>query len=961
MTTRNVRPFVHLRVLSSYSLGLGLSAPGDVCRHARRVGFGAVALTDVSGTYGFVELHRAARETGVKPLYGTMVFLDWNLPGHAAEPVQSLIVLALDRTGLRNVCAIASESAVRRERRDGLFASHLDGLTDGVVAITRIDPAASGLSSEHLLGPLHDHFGDRLFLEVHAHLPEAQRAAQKNAIAAADGLGVACVLTQDVRFVGPARPQLFDLMASLDETGFEHRVFSDRRAGDASPDHGMATAAEISDVYDEFPEAFTNASLIASLVQPDLFAALEEPPSRGASEMFSVTPPTASLRTRIEALNERASAGLPPKARELERRRVGHELTLIESTGLEPTIMHFERLSALLREIGARLGPATGLSVQSRTAFLLGITSFDPYEVDTRFEPQFEKREPWESVFDLQISPEDRPAVLAIVNRAFAGASVGYVPSVEHLTAARSMRMVAKWLAHPAPEIDEAVRIAGRFHGASLRELAETNKAFGALYRRSPGFRDVVAHAASVEGLPFGFTRAKRTVIVSPRPLRDFFAYTVSPTTGDHFVQATRDSFPLGAVLRIDLSLLKMLAILPAANAREHADPGAYALTATADLDGIHLLEGAPGRLAPVFGIRNFDDLVHFVALMRWRGSGLSLAGRMAAFRDEPRVVPVADLVGGVLEETRGWLLFADQLRDVVGALTGWTRTEANVFLARLSNHSPGNLAALRREFFKQTVERPVSLEDATAWFARLVRESDHAVERQYVIADCLLTKRCLAAKWEDRDAFTGRLAAHAGDRRMRYEPPSRVEPAEQPIEPIEPIDGEPQDPESADPLASLASPGREAGPDPQPGLFAGSVGALMPSPVPAKTSQTKRNPGDGFVVLTTVSEFYPHPASTPVQLTGRIRNLQTFRSSTEKKVGYFELIDSSGTVRVYVPAEPLKRFEPLIKDGNEVVVRGAVRRRDGRKVCDALEIADSEGGIGLGQASSDRSSTRDP
>jgi len=143
-------------------------------------------------------------------------------------------------------------------------------------------------------------------------------------------------------------------------------------------------------------------------------------------------------------------------------------------------------------------------------------------------------------VFDLQISPEDRPAVLAIVNRAFAGASVGYVPSVEHLTAARSMRMVAKWLAHSAPEIDEAVRIAGRFHGASLRELAETNKAFGALYRRSPGFRDVVAHAASVEGLPFGFTRAKRTVIVSPRPLRDFFAYTVSPTTGDHFVQATR-------------------------------------------------------------------------------------------------------------------------------------------------------------------------------------------------------------------------------------------------------------------------------------------------------------------------------------------------------------------------------------------------------------------------------------
>src|SRR5512132_70554 len=163
MTTRNVRPFVHLRVLSSYSLGLGLSSPGDICRPARRSGFDAVALTDVSGTYGFVELHRAAREAGIKPIYGTLVFLDWRAPGEPHEPVQSLLVLALDRAGLRNVCAIASAGAVRRERRDGLFGSHLDGLTDGVVAIARVDPAASDLAARQLLSPLHDLFGDRLF------------------------------------------------------------------------------------------------------------------------------------------------------------------------------------------------------------------------------------------------------------------------------------------------------------------------------------------------------------------------------------------------------------------------------------------------------------------------------------------------------------------------------------------------------------------------------------------------------------------------------------------------------------------------------------------------------------------------------------------------------------------------------------------------------------------------------
>ncbi|HEX6790539.1 MAG TPA: PHP domain-containing protein [Candidatus Krumholzibacteria bacterium] len=943
MTTRNVRPFVHLRVLSSYSLGLGLSSPGDICRHARRSGFDAVALTDVSGTYGFVEFHRAAREAGIKPIYGALVFLDWRAPGEAHEPVQSLVVLALDRAGLRNVCAIASASAVRRERREGLFCSHLDGLTDGVVAIARVDPAASELDARHLLAPLHDLFGDRLFLEVRAGLPDEQRRVQDAAIAGAAGLGVSSVLMQDVRFVGPARTQLFDLLSSLDETGFEHRASSDRRAGDPSARHAMATAGEISEAYDELPEAFTNAALIASLVQPDLFEALEEAPAAAPSDMFSASA-TGSLRARVLGLDANDTQLLAPEERAVSRTRIEHELDLVDRAGMEPVIARFERLVGLLRDVGARLGPATGLGVQSRCAYLLGITSFDPYTLDPRFEPVFAS--PGEAdaraggVFDLQISTEDRPAVLAIVNRAFTGASVGYVPTVEHLTAARSMRMAARWLEAPVEGIDDAIKAATRTQGATLRDLAEHNRAFATLYRRSAGFRELVAHAASVEGLPFGFVRSKRTVIVSPRPLRDFFGYTVSPATGDHFVQATRDSFPLGAVLRIDLALLRILAILPPGSAAQAIDPRAYALIDREDLDGIHLLEGAPGRIAPSFGITSFDDLVSFLALLRWRGSGMTLANRLAAFRGEAHPLPAADQVGETLAPTRGLVLFRDQLRDVAAALAGWSRAEASQFLARLADRSPGNLAAMRRDFFKRTVEQSVSLEDATEWFARLVHESAWVVDRQRVIADALLTARCLHMKWTDREAFMQRVAEHADERRGRHEPQRGGSPDE------------------ADEAAILVAPdpATPRPPDGEPDLLAG----LSKKDEDPTNSSPVRNPKQGFVVLTTVSEFHPHPVSVPVQLAGRIRNLQTFRSSANKRVGYFELTDSSGSVRVFVPAEPLARSAETIRDGNEVVVRGTVRQRDGRRVCDALEILGSEGGIDVGQASSDRSATGD-
>jgi DNA polymerase III alpha subunit len=407
MVTRNVRPFVHLRVLSSYSLGLALSTPDDICRHARRVGYDTVALTDVNGTYGFMELHRAAREVGVKPVYGTILYLDWNNPPADGDPVQSLILLALDRTGLKHVCAAASIAARRREAGDGLYFDDVDELTDGVVAIAGVDLRRVDATFETRMKALSDRFSDRVFVEYRDGLAGESAQLQRDAMRIAHGAGVSPVLVQDVRFVGPTRSQLADLAGTVDDPGYEHRVFGDARAGDAGPGHGMRTAAEMSAAHDENPEAHANASLIGSLVQPDLFEALEDHPGPSpAAEMFD------PAHERRETLRARVRAGLDahmPGAPDSVRAVVDAELQRIEAAGLEDRFLQYERILRRIREAAVTLGPATGLSLQSRSAFLLGITTFDPYHADDRFDPEFEAPLRDTRILDLQIAPEQRP------------------------------------------------------------------------------------------------------------------------------------------------------------------------------------------------------------------------------------------------------------------------------------------------------------------------------------------------------------------------------------------------------------------------------------------------------------------------------------------------------------------------------------------------------------------------
>ena len=94
--TGHTLPFVHLRVQSAYSIGVGVSTPREICAHAARTGFSAVALTDVGGTWGWAEFHNAAQSYGIKPIYGVTVGVV--LPGDRG--VVPCVLLALDRTGL---------------------------------------------------------------------------------------------------------------------------------------------------------------------------------------------------------------------------------------------------------------------------------------------------------------------------------------------------------------------------------------------------------------------------------------------------------------------------------------------------------------------------------------------------------------------------------------------------------------------------------------------------------------------------------------------------------------------------------------------------------------------------------------------------------------------------------------------------------------------------------------------
>jgi len=764
MSVRNERPFAHLRLHSTYSLGVGLSSPTEICRHAKRAGYDTVALTDIHGTYGFIEFHRAAREAGVRPIYGAHILVA--APSETDDPF-TLLLLATNATGLKNLCALTSEAAHAREQGTAVGLEDIERRASGLVAIAGCWPEGEHLprGTDVWLRSVHEIFEDSLFAELRAGV---QRLRGERFVRIAGEFGIPPVLTQDVRYVGPEKHQLIDLLSSAGDPGYEHRVHSESLGDAEGRGHGMKTVQEMSAWYETAPDAFDNASTIAALVERDLLSVIEQ---TNANATPAPDYP-ARLRTRTyAALAERYGTEVPVAVLDT----VETELERVDAAGLAGTFVRFHDIAQALRASGVLLGPASGLRLQSLCAFILGITSFDPYERDPAFAPSFDVAGRDADTYDLQVPLASNDAVLDVLRTLFDGEGVGYVPSVEHITPSRALRMVGERLGIPREEFEELLKIASGNHGMSLQELAQDNYRVGKLARDSATVRNLISHAAAIEGLPYGFVRARRAVVISPVPLRDFLG-TSNGSGSEAFVQSTRDAFPVGRVRRVDISPLTALSIVgdldPDAVARHwepRAEPEAYQRIELGDLDGLYLLESPfTGRQARRFGIADFDDLVVFLALMRYRRGDVSFPTRVSAYRERSGPHAGKPHSNDPTIHTNGWLLFQDQLRDVVMDLTGHDRDAAERLLERFRTHGPGDLAGLRQEFMRACSEHGAGLADATEWFGRFLRLSHRAIIREPVLAEAMLIDRMLHLKYSQRVWFFAAALNHTTDATRR-------------------------------------------------------------------------------------------------------------------------------------------------------------------------------------------------
>lgn len=718
--------FTHLHVASGYSVRYGASLPDRLAERAAELNLGALALTDRDTVAGVVRFAKACAKQGVRPVFGADLAVPRLQPAgptaavRPRHPVRGgafvdesaprIVLLARDRTGWANLCALISAAWAARADAGGsrpggpvvpwsAIQRHAEGLTALLgPASEPVQALAAGRTDRavELLGPWREVYGPHLRLEAVHHRrpgtgPGSLRLAARTVGLAAD-LDMLAVLTNAVRYHDPAQAPIADV---LDSARLLVPVAPGRTC---TGERFLKDAPLMAELAEEVTRAAGQdaggaAHLLATTARTAGDCRLDPKSDLGIGRVFfpeehviGAAPGTSArtLRRRCEASMIRHGYDRSPAM----RARLEEELRVIQTLGWPTYFLTVAQVVDDVRDMGIRV-QARGSGAGSLVVHLLGVSFANPLDHELIMERFLSLRRRSLPDIDIDVESARRLDVYRKIMDRFGAARVSALSMPETYRVRHAIRDAGLALGLPP---DETGRLAKAFPHITarsvrtalaelpeLRQLAEHAGRYGKLWDLVEG----------LDALPRGTAMHPCGVILSDDTL--LRRTPVVPTPGEGFpaTQFDKEDVEDLGLLKLDVLGVRMQSSMAYA-VQEIArttgrqididdraqvpldDPKAYELLREGESLGVFQLESPGqkdllGRLQP----ETFQDLVAEISLFRPGPVQADMIRPFLAGRHgkKPVTYPHPDLEPW-LRSTYGVVIFNEQVAGLFATMT---------------------------------------------------------------------------------------------------------------------------------------------------------------------------------------------------------------------------------------------------------------------------------------------------
>jgi DNA polymerase-3 subunit alpha len=736
---------VHLHAHSEYSLLDGACKIDAMAARAAELGQPALGLTDHGVMNGAIDLYKACKKHGIKPIAGLEAYLVDDR--HAIKEQtryerNHLTLLAETDQGFANLVKLTSAGFLEGFSRGkanvdmDLLAQH----AEGVIVLTgclqsrfcrRLIEERKDDARAHLDDLIQAFGPEQVYFEVQKNGIAEQDKANEGIVHYARELGRPVVGTADVHYL---RREDFDNHAALLCVQTKSTLQMPKMSFDTNEFY-IKSSEEMAESFAEWPEAVPTTLEIAERCNIDIELGkllLPRYPTENGEE------PGVMLR-RIAMDGLRARYGDPPPAEAVER--LEFELGVIEEMGFESYFLIVWDFVTFAKENGIAVGPGRGSAAGSIVSYCLRITDLDPLANELMFERFLNPGRKSMPDIDIDFSVRGRERMIRYVGEKYGRESVAQIITFGKMAPRAATRDAARVLGYDYATGDKLAKqipepIMGR--SPSFEECLAPGQELRKTYDEDADAKKIVDVAQGLEGIIRNNSIHAAAVVIADRPLQEIVPLQLAedksapaaPNPNGNgsgkperqykiVTQYSMNPIEEIGLLKMDFLGLRNLDVIEdAIDIIERSrgeridmeqipidDAKTYAMLAAGDSTGVFQFESegmrdALRRVKPT----EFADIVALGAL--YRPGAMAYIPTYAKGKKDPSSVRYPDpRLKAITEETHGCVIYQEQLMQIARQMAGFSGAQADDLRKAIGKKKRDLMATMKDKFMEGLAE----------------------------------------------------------------------------------------------------------------------------------------------------------------------------------------------------------------------------------------------------------------
>lgn len=757
-------------------------------KRAAELGQPAMALTDHGNVYAAIDFYKAAKSAEIKPIIGMEGYVAFGsrhertaAEGASGGSQPHITLLAEDLTGYRNLLQLATKAHLEgfyyRPRVDrDLLEEHSEGLVvlsgclSGELARDVLRTGGDLTAARGTAGWYKEVFGDRYYLELmhHENVP-GQDVVNRAVCELSDEMGIDLVVTNDCHYVYPEDAPHQDTLTAIVTSS---KLADERRLRMEDHSYYVKSAAEMTQVFPEHPEALRNSLVVAERCNLELTQRRTKLPQY----------PTPNGMSSADYLRQICYEGAMDRfggISDAVKERLEKELYIITETDFADYFLVVWDIFKFVKREGI-LSTVRGSAASSLVLYCLQVTDFDPLPYGLFFERflNVERREMPD--IDMEFADDRRGEVIQYCLERYGPDRVAQITTFGTMKARAAIRDAARVMEDGAIEnadinaaSNNLVRVVANYSPMSnddedeappkefnLRTVKDDSVELQQLIRQNSVAAEVLEKAMGVEGRVRNVSTHAAGVVISDDPLVQYTALQRPQKGNDTGLAATQYSmYPIefAGLLKWDFLGLTNLAVLDRCLKiiAEHRgeeidlydeeqvpldDEATFKLMAEGDTFGSFQLEGA-GMTRYIKDLKptSIDDIAAMIAL--YRPGPMQHIDSLIARKHghQPIEYPHPD-IAHLLDTTYGVIVYQDQVMLTAQDFAGYTLGEADILRKAMGKKVPAIMREEERKFVEGAIKKGHSEQEARDLFTYILPFAGYGFNKAHAVSYAYIT-----------------------------------------------------------------------------------------------------------------------------------------------------------------------------------------------------------------------------